>query len=132
MNATKRINVQALQEAAKNSEHKESYLVLEKNRNYRLGVGVRLPSPNHPSFFLEVLVYLCSDDSQVDLLLLERKLSFLRELQEREYVLSCQNDSSIFGEITIPAENLETEYETIESIGQRLFSKATQSNDKGS
>lgn len=123
MNATRRINVQALQEAAENSEHKESYLVLAKNRNYRLGVGVRLPSPNQSSFFLEVLVHLCSNDSQVDLVLLEKKLSFLRELQERKYVLNCQNDSSIFSEITVPAETLEAEYETIESIAKRTFSQ---------
>lgn len=123
MNATRRINVQALQEAAENSEHKESYLVLAKNRNYRLGVGVRLPSPTQSSFFLEVLVHLCSNDSQVDLVLLEKKLSLLRELQERKYVLNCQNDSSIFSEITVPAETLEAEYGTIESIAKRTFSQ---------
>ena len=123
MNATRRINVQALQEAAENSEHKESYLVLAKNRNYRLGVGVRLPSPNHPSFFLEVLVFLYPySSSQVDLSLLEKKLTFLGELQERGYFLSCQNDSSICGEITVPPKNLETEYETINSIGKKICS----------
>ena len=115
--------MQALQEAAENSEHKESYLVLAKNRNYRLGVGVRLPSPTQSSFFLEVLVHLCSNDSQVDLVLLEKKLSLLRELQERKYVLNCQNDSSIFSEITVPAETLEAEYGTIESIAKRTFSQ---------
>ena len=121
MNHANRINVQALQEAAENSEHKESYIVLKKNQNYRIGVGVRLIRPNHFSFFLEVLIYICTENAQVDLPLLENKLSFLNKLHEREYVLSCQNDNSIFGEITVPAENLETEYEIIESFGQDLF-----------
>ncbi|MFQ5821683.1 MAG: hypothetical protein ACE5I5_16990 [Candidatus Heimdallarchaeota archaeon] len=120
------IDVQALQETAKRSEHKEAYKVLEKSKNYRIGVGVRLRSPNQPSFFLEVLVYLCTDDTQVDLPLLEKKLNFLKELQGRKYFLSCQNDSSIFGEITIPVVNLEVEYETIELIGKRMFSQTTQ------
>ena len=122
MTNTNRINVQILLETAKNSEHKESFIVLKKTQHYRIGVGVRLELPNHFSFFLEVLIYLCSDNSQVDLPLLENKLVFLKELQEQKYALSCQNDSSIFGEITVPAENLETEYETIKLLGKNLFS----------
>ncbi len=121
MTNTNRINVQILLETAKNSEHKESFIVLKKTQHYRIGVGVRLELPNHFSFFLEILIYLCTENSQVDLPLLETKLAFLNKLHEREYVLSCQNDSSIFGEITVPAENLDLEYEIIESLGQDLF-----------
>ncbi len=121
MNHANRINIQKLLETAKNSEHKESFIVLKKNQNYRIGVGVRLELPNHFSFFLEVLTYLCTENSQVNLPLLETKLSFLNKLHEREFVLSCQNDSSILGEITSPAETLELEYEFIESLGQTLF-----------
>jgi len=122
MKIPKQIDVHALQETAKRSEHKEAYNVLEKSKNYRIGAGARLPVPDHPSFFLEILVYLCQDSSQVDLSLLEKNITFIKELQGRGYILCCQNDSSISCEITVPVKNLLTEYETIKSIIEQIFS----------
>ena len=119
---SKEIDLQALQEKAEGSEHKEAFLVLEKSKHYRIGVGVRLPSSNHPSFFIEILVYLCLNASQVDLSLLEKKVNFLKELQGRTYVLICQQDGSICSELIISPKNLATEYETINSIVERIFS----------
>ncbi len=123
MKETELIDVQALQREAKNSEHKESYRVLERSRNYRIGVGARLASSGRPSFFLEVLIYLCPNSSRADISLLEKDLMFLRELQARGYSLSCQNDSCIFCETTVPPQNLATEYGTINLIAKRIFQK---------
>ena len=120
MKGTELIDVQALQENAKNSEHKESYRVLERSRNYRIGVGARLTSSSQPSFFLETLIYLCPNSSRVDLPLFEKNLMFLRELQARGYSLNCQ-DSCISCETTVPPQNLATEYGTIKSITKRIF-----------
>ena len=123
MKETRLIDVQALQEKAKNSEHKESYIVLERSSNYRIGVGVRLASSGQPSFFLEAVIYLCHDASGVDLPLLEKKVMLLRELQARGYSLSCQDDSSILCETTVPPQNLVAEYRTIGSITKRIFAR---------
>lgn len=119
MKETRLIDVQALQKEAKNSEHKESYRILERSRNYRIGVGSRLASYGQPSFFVEVLVYLCSDSSEVDLHLLEKKLMLLRELRSRGYSLSCQDDGTISCETNVPLHNLDTECETIKSITKK-------------
>ncbi|MFX0198402.1 MAG: hypothetical protein ACFFCW_19965 [Candidatus Hodarchaeota archaeon] len=73
---SKEIDITALQQKADGSEYKESFIVLEKSKNYRVGVSVRFLSPNQPYFFIEVLVYLCHNSSQVDLSLLEKKVTF--------------------------------------------------------
>lgn len=124
MTGTDQINVPLLLETAQSSPHKEAYIVLETSPSYRIGVGVRLPSSNHPSFFIEVIIQLCLNSSQVDLSLLEKKMTFLKELEKRNYFLTCQDDHSIWGEITISPKNLATEYETINSIVKRIFSSS--------
>jgi hypothetical protein len=122
MKVSQEIDIQALLEKAEDSEYKEAFLVLEKSTHYRIGAGVRLQSSNHPSFFIEVLIYLCPNSSQVDLSLFEKKLNFLKELQGRTYVLMCQPDNSICSEFILSPKNLVTEYETINLIAQKIFS----------
>jgi len=116
-----KIDVKALLEEAKNSEHKESYRILERNPKYRIGIGIRLESSGQPSFFIETLVYLCPNPSKIDLSLLEKTVILLKELQARGYSLSCQDDHCILCETTVPPQNLAAEYETIKSITKRLF-----------
>lgn len=129
MKGTKLIDVQSLREEAKNSEHRESYRVLERSHNYRIGVGARLTSSGQLSFFLEAIIYLCPDASGVDLPLLEKNLMLLRELQTRGYSLSCQDDSSILCETTVPPQNLVAEYRTIGSITKRIFAREREYSD---
>jgi len=116
-----KIDVKALLEEAKNSEHKESYRILERNPKYRIGIGIRLESSGQPSFFIETLVYLCPNPSRIDLSLLEKTLILLKELQARGYSLSCQDDHCISCETTVPPQNLAAEYETIKSITKSIF-----------
>jgi hypothetical protein len=123
MKETEIINVQLLEREAGNSEHKESYRTLERSRNYRIGVGTRLATSVQPSFFLEVLVYLCPKPPRVDTSLFEKDLTFLKELQARGYSLTCQNDSCISCETTVAKKDLATEYRTIKLITKRIFRK---------
>jgi len=108
-------DIQTLAKEAKNSEHKEAYKVLSKDGNCRIGIGARLAPSGQLSFFIEVLVYLFTEPSEIDLPLLETKLEFLRELEKRGYSLACQDESCISCEITIAPRNLASEYETIRS-----------------
>jgi len=108
-------DIQALAKEAENSEHKEAYRVLSKDNNCRIGVGARLAPSGQLSFFIEVLVYLFTEPSEIDLPLLERKLEFLEELEKRGYSLACQDDSCISCEIIIAPRNLASECETIRS-----------------
>jgi len=110
------IDIRALTGEARNSEHKEAFKILDRKHDHRIGVGTRLEPPDKQSFFLEVIVHLCLDKSQVDLPTLEKKLKSLERLQKRGYSLSCQDDNCITCEIIMPPQSLSAEYKAIESM----------------
>jgi hypothetical protein len=100
MNQTKPIDTKTLMEEAKTSRDKEAYKLLEKTSSYRIGVGARTDSPNPPSFFIEVIVKLSTENSEVNLSHIEKTLRLLKALQKRGYYLTFQDDSSISCETT--------------------------------
>jgi len=114
------ISFRDLQEAAERSEHREAFRVLEGRNDYRIGVGARLETPHQPSFFIEVLVYICQRSSKVDLVVLQEKLELLKELQARGYSMICQDYSCISCETTISSENIASEHEFLKSVTKRL------------
>jgi hypothetical protein len=120
MKEIKLIDIQVLLAEARNSEHKESYRILGKTNDYRIGAGARIGRSDQPSFFLEVLIYLCPDHVSVDIPLLERKLKFLKELTKRGYSTSCQDSNCIACEITLAPRNLSAEHKAIKSMIKRI------------
>jgi len=122
MEERKRVNTEALIKEARQSEHKESYKVLERRSRYRIGVGARLDASSQPSFFVEVLIYLCEPSSIVLLQDLETKLAFIKELEARGYSLNCEDSSCISCEAILPPARLVSEHRTICSIAKRAFS----------
>jgi hypothetical protein len=121
MKETKPLDTKTLLEEAKNAEHKEAYRTLDKNQNYRIGIGVRLTPPNTPSFFIEILLYLCPNTDNVNLKTLEKHVTCLKTLQTKNYTLTCQDDS-ISCEKTTPTQNLTKEYTTIKTLLKTIFS----------
>jgi len=119
MEGRKRVNTRALVKEAAESEHKESYSVLERGGHYRLGVGARLDPSGKPSFFLEVLVPLCESSSIALLRDLEMRVAFLKELEARGYSLSCEDGSCISCEAILPPARLASERRAIYSIAKR-------------
>lgn len=111
MRDRKQINTEALIQAAKTSEHKEAYKLLEKTQLFRVGVGVNVDSSDHSSFFIEITISLCSNSSEVDLQRLENILSVLRTLKTREYSMTYQDGNCISCEKNLTADNLLREYE---------------------
>jgi hypothetical protein len=107
----RKIDARSLQEEANKSEDKEAFAVLTRIRDFRVGVGARLESPSKPIFFIEIIASLCADRSVVNLNSLENKLLILRKLNERGYVLTCEEDEAISCELAAPSENLTLEYE---------------------
>jgi hypothetical protein len=106
----------------KASEHKEAYRTLDRNQNFRIGIGVRLNSPSAPSFFVEILIFLCPSLSTANLEALEKSLTCLKKLQARNYSLIGQDDNCISCETTIPAQNLAEEYAAVKSLLKAIFS----------
>lgn len=118
----KTFDAATLLEEARVSEHKEAYRMLDKTLNFRIGVGVRLTLPNPPSFFVEILIYLAPDNDKVDLRVLEKSISALRELQERRFRAAFEDDNCLSCEAQVPAERLATEYELDKALMRKIFS----------
>ena len=116
MRKTNKIDTYCLQEEAKKSEDKEAFVVLARMRNCRVGVGARLESPSKPIFFVEIIANLCTDHHALNLDSLENSLLTLRKLEEKGYVLTCEDDGSVSCELAVPSENLTLEYKAAISI----------------
>jgi hypothetical protein len=104
------LNAEVLLEEAKASEHGEAYRTLDKNPNFRIGVGVRLTPFHPPSFFVEILFHLCPSFRNADLDVLEKSLTCLKELKARNYTLTCQDGNCVSCEATVSAAKLIKEY----------------------
>jgi len=109
------IDIQALEDKAKNSEHKESFRELEKSQNYRIGIGARLLSSDRLSHFIEVVIYFCPGPG-VNASLMEKNLKLIKELEASGYSLNSDDDSCIYCEADINADKLDLEYKNVRSI----------------
>jgi hypothetical protein len=116
MKETNKIDTNSLQEEAKKSEDREAFTVLARTQGYRVGVGARLNAPANPIFFVEVIASLCPRPRVVDLNSLEKNLHVLKQLTERGYMLTCDEDGTVSCELAVPSKNLGTEYEAANSI----------------
>lgn len=116
MKEANKIDINSLQEEAKKSEEKEAFTVLARTSGYRVGVGVRLKAPANPIFFVEIIASLCPRHHAVNLNSLEKNLHILKQLKERGYVLTCDEDGTISCELPVPSENLVAEYKVVNSI----------------
>ena len=115
------IDVKVLKSEAETSEHRESYRVIERSRNYRIGVGARLTPSGQAHYFLEVVIHLCTTPSEVNIALLEKSLTFLKELQARKYSLSCGDDGSISCEADVTPDDLDAEYGAVKAAIKKIF-----------
>ena len=115
------IDIKVLKSEAETSEHEESYRAIERSHNYRIGVGARLAPSGQAHYFLEVVVHLCPSASEVDIALLEKSLTFLKELRARRYSLSCEDDNSISCETDVTPDDLDTEYEAVKAAIKKIF-----------
>jgi hypothetical protein len=121
MKVTNKIDINSLQEEAKKSEEKEAFTVLARTNGYRVGVGARLKTPANPIFFVEIIASLCPRHHDVNLNSLEKNLRTLKQLKERGYLLTCDEDGTISCEFPVPSENLVAEYKAANSILEKCL-----------
>jgi len=120
MNQLKSIDTKALIEEAKTSRDKEAYTLLEKTPSYRIGVGARVTSLDSPSFFIEIIIKLSTENDEVNLQCFEKTLCLLKALQTRGYSLIYQ-DHSISCETTRSINEISQEYASAKSIIKTNF-----------
>ncbi len=121
MNQTNPIDIKALAAEAKIAKHKETYQLVEKNQNYRIGIGARADTSNFVSFFVEVIINLSHESADVDLLLLEKALSCLKKLHRKGYALAYEDGYRISGETTKVITNPNEEYLAIKSLLKKIL-----------
>jgi hypothetical protein len=121
MEDNKLINAKELLEKAKFSQHKEAYRTLDRKTNFRIGIGVRLTSTNIPSFFIEILIYLCPTSQKTDLDIMQKTVTCLKNLQARKYSLTCQDGNCISCEKTMSIKNIAEEYKKVKTLVNAIF-----------
>ena len=112
------IDKKRIEREARSSEHNEAYQPMWEQDGIRIGVGARLIDPDETTFFIEVVVPICTD-SQVDLERLEGRLEILRRLEEETFSLTCQDDSSFCCELATRKNDIENEYMRAVSLVER-------------
>jgi hypothetical protein len=121
MKKISRNSIHSLQEEAERSGDNEAFTVLAKIGDCRIGMGARLESPRELTFFIEVLVSLCTGYDQVNLNIIERKLSLLKRLNQKGYVLECEEDGCVSCELTVQSKGLTAECMTASSILEKYM-----------
>lgn len=116
------MDARAIEDGARASDTGEHFQELDKSPSFRIGVGARVSSPERPSFFIEVIVNPCPGPG-VDLSMMEKNLSILKELKTRGYIMKLEDDGSIVCEVLAHPEEVETEVDWVtECFGRRYQS----------
>jgi hypothetical protein len=109
MKEANKIDINSLHEEAKKSEEKEAFTVLVRTHRYRVGVGAKLTTPANSIFFVEIIASLCPKNHAVNLHSLKKNLQTLKQLKERGYMLTCEEDGTISCELVVPSKDLAAE-----------------------
>ena len=114
------MDTMALSKRAQSSVEKEAYIQWERTSTYRIGVGAKANPPTLPSFFVEVIISLSTDNRQVDLQRLENTLACLKSLKARGYTLTYEDGGFISCETTGALPDPNEEYKAIKALIQEV------------
>ncbi len=123
MNPRSRIDLHSLTEQANRSTEHEAFQALITTQHCRIGIGAYYGSNGNYKFFIEALVSLCRGLNSVDLSFMQKQLLLLRQLKERGYTLSCNEDGCISCELTISQETAVSECAALGKITENYLSK---------
>ena len=113
------MDARAIEDTARASDTGEHFQELDKKPSFRIGVGARVRPPERPAFFIEVIVNPCPGPD-VDLSLMEKNLSILKDLETRGYTMRCEDDGSIVCELLARPDEVEEEVDWVtECLGRR-------------
>jgi len=115
------IETEKLKEKAMSDELRESYMTLDRESNYKLGVGVRTDETKSPLFFIEVVVSFGDVGDELDIEKQKRRLALLERLKGSDYHLTSEKDNSVVCEKNIEEEKVEHEYKELKKILEQLL-----------
>ncbi|MBN1538695.1 MAG: hypothetical protein JW939_01015 [Candidatus Thermoplasmatota archaeon] len=124
MSTASKIDMERLDKNAKASQDGEGYMVLARGNGYRIGIVALVGRGSKISHTVEVLVRALDSDHEVDTTRMEQILKITRELTERDYSLSTENDGWIYAQRSIDPALVETELQflmaLVDTPGQTL------------
>ncbi len=106
------MDVICIEKEARASDTGEHFHELVKGTSFRIGVGARVRSLERLEFFVEVIVKPCPGPC-VDLSMMEKNLSVLKELETRGYTMRCEDDGSIVCETLVNPDEVEAEVDWV-------------------
>jgi hypothetical protein len=112
MKEEQQMDIRYMEDEARASDSGEHYQEMDKNPSFRIGVGARMSSPERPAFFIEVIVNPCPGPG-VDLSMMEKNLSVLKELETRGYTMRLEDDGSIVCEVRVQPDDVEAEVDRV-------------------
>jgi hypothetical protein len=111
------IDIIAMEKATKRSQNRETYQLIEKNQDYRVGVGARATSCPRCSFFVEVIILNSSLPNEgLDMDRLEKVFNCLRILNLKGYLITDEDRGCFASEKTVDPKRLNNECCEVQNI----------------
>jgi len=111
------MDIDELEKKVEETCHKESIMAVEKNKDYKIGIGLRINKKKENKFFVAIQVSLgFNDDCSVDIGSLEKRVRALRLLDSNGYTLCYGGNGSIYCELKVKRANLEKKVEELQIL----------------
>ncbi|MFW6304613.1 MAG: hypothetical protein ACOC1V_02420 [Candidatus Saliniplasma sp.] len=115
-----KVDTSKLIEKAKGDDLKESYEVILKKKDYRIGVGARVDESQENTFFIEVVVPISSGEGELNMDRMKRRVDLLEKFEEYDYRMKCEKDNSVVCEKNVSEEGIEKEYQRLTCFLDKL------------
>jgi len=107
------INVSALKKRAGESDARESFVIYESKKQFKIKSGVKLINKQKIEYFIEATIHLCNPDQSFEIPKAEKKIKLLKKIKRLGYTISCQEESNIICEKKVNQHVLPDELEQL-------------------
>ena len=111
------MDIEMLEKKGEATCHKESIVAVERQKDYKIGIGMRINKKEVKKFFVAIQVSLgINEDCSIDIGSLERRVRALRLLDSNGYTLCYGGNGSIYCELKIEREKLQKKVEELQIL----------------
>ncbi len=104
------LDTDKLKSKARRGDLKEYYETIERELDYKIGIGTRMNKSKGPIFFLEVIISFCEGDGKLDIGRVREKLNVIEEFEGMRYYVRCDKDNFIVCEKEVIEADILDEY----------------------
>jgi hypothetical protein len=117
------IDIKALEERALLSPDEESFIYIEQNQNYSIGICARRIESIKIEYFIELAIPLCGDSDELDTTFMEKVLTLLKTLKTNRYEIICNEGIALCEKMINPSE-IYTESAAIKKLLEERYCKS--------